>query len=195
MLGCSTCEGRVEVCWRIVDKAGHKAVIKPFFNIVHAWRQKIQRKYVLKPVLSVTWFHSSWYENSVGEIVKSVPINKSDCSFTVRCMMYGFGDDQNPYTESVDILEDLVIEFITEMTHKTMPMEDKVENELKILSAWFKRTWGSLRELKTCLLWTKRWNDLEKHLTKQMMVLDTLLYSVKFHYFLWKPYITTSFCT
>lgn len=34
---------------------------------------------------------------------------------TVRCMMYGFGDDQNPYTESVDILEDLVIEFITEM--------------------------------------------------------------------------------
>ncbi|XP_048641651.1 transcription initiation factor TFIID subunit 13-like [Marmota marmota marmota] len=30
------------------------------------------------------------------------------------------GDDQNPYTESVDILEDLVIEFITEMTHKAM---------------------------------------------------------------------------
>ena len=35
--------------------------------------------------------------------------------FIVRCMMYGFGDDQNPYTESADILEDLVIEFITEM--------------------------------------------------------------------------------
>ncbi|KAG5870503.1 hypothetical protein JTB14_006835 [Gonioctena quinquepunctata] len=38
----------------------------------------------------------------------------------LRCMMYGFGDDQNPYTESVDIIEDLVIEFITEMTHKGM---------------------------------------------------------------------------
>ncbi|XP_046284213.1 transcription initiation factor TFIID subunit 13-like [Marmota monax] len=38
----------------------------------------------------------------------------------LRCMMYGFGDDQNPYTESVDILEDLVIEFISEMTHKAM---------------------------------------------------------------------------
>ncbi|XP_023727437.1 transcription initiation factor TFIID subunit 13 [Cryptotermes secundus] len=38
----------------------------------------------------------------------------------LRCMMYGFGDDQNPYTESVDLLEDLVIEFITEMTHKAM---------------------------------------------------------------------------
>lgn len=33
--------------------------------------------------------------------------------------MYGFGDDQNPYTESVDILEDLVIEFITEMVGRT----------------------------------------------------------------------------
>lgn len=39
---------------------------------------------------------------------------------SVRCMMYGFGDDQNPYTESVDLLEDLVIEFIIEMTHKAM---------------------------------------------------------------------------
>ncbi|KAF4527250.1 hypothetical protein B566_EDAN015924 [Ephemera danica] len=38
----------------------------------------------------------------------------------LRCMMFGFGDDQNPYTESVDLLEDLVIEFITEMTHKAM---------------------------------------------------------------------------
>lgn len=35
-------------------------------------------------------------------------------------MMYGFGDDKNPYTESVDLLEDLVIEFITEMTHRAM---------------------------------------------------------------------------
>lgn len=35
-------------------------------------------------------------------------------------MMYGFGDDQNPYTESVDLLEDLVIEYITEMTHRAM---------------------------------------------------------------------------
>lgn len=30
-------------------------------------------------------------------------------------MMYGFGDDENPYTESVDVLEDLVIDFITDM--------------------------------------------------------------------------------
>ncbi|XP_071497514.1 transcription initiation factor TFIID subunit 13-like [Diadema antillarum] len=36
----------------------------------------------------------------------------------LRCMMYGFGDDQNPYAETVDLLEDLVLEFITEMTLK-----------------------------------------------------------------------------
>ncbi|XP_037933727.1 transcription initiation factor TFIID subunit 13-like [Teleopsis dalmanni] len=38
----------------------------------------------------------------------------------LRCMMYGFGDDKNPYTESVDLVEDLVIEFITEKTHRAM---------------------------------------------------------------------------
>ena len=29
--------------------------------------------------------------------------------------MYGFGDDQNPYSESVDLIEDLVVEYITEL--------------------------------------------------------------------------------
>lgn len=38
----------------------------------------------------------------------------------LRCMMYGFGDDQNPYTESVDMLEDLVINYITEVICKAM---------------------------------------------------------------------------
>lgn len=27
-------------------------------------------------------------------------------------MMYGFGDDENPYQESVELLEDLVVHFI-----------------------------------------------------------------------------------
>lgn len=38
----------------------------------------------------------------------------------LRCMMYGFGDDQNPYTESVDMIEDLVIYYITETICKAM---------------------------------------------------------------------------
>lgn len=35
-------------------------------------------------------------------------------------MMYGFGDDRNPYTESVEILEDLVLKYINETTRKAM---------------------------------------------------------------------------
>lgn len=46
--------------------------------------------------------------------------NLNSFSFTVRCMMYGFGDDQNPYTESVDLLEDLVIQYIAEITYRSM---------------------------------------------------------------------------
>lgn len=38
----------------------------------------------------------------------------------LRCMMYGFGDDQNPYTESVELLEDLVIEFIMDMVRTVL---------------------------------------------------------------------------
>ncbi|ESN92386.1 hypothetical protein HELRODRAFT_89477, partial [Helobdella robusta] len=41
-------------------------------------------------------------------------------SLLVRCMMYGFGDDPNPYSESVDLLEELVIEYICELTKKAM---------------------------------------------------------------------------
>ena len=35
-------------------------------------------------------------------------------------MLYGYGDDRNPYTETVDFLEDLVMEFMVEMTHAAM---------------------------------------------------------------------------
>ena len=32
-------------------------------------------------------------------------------------MMYGFGDDENPYAESVELLEDLVIQYIQNMVN------------------------------------------------------------------------------
>ena len=35
-------------------------------------------------------------------------------------MMHGFGDDPNPYSETVDLVEELVVQFITEMTVKAM---------------------------------------------------------------------------
>lgn len=35
-------------------------------------------------------------------------------------MMYGFGDDRVPYTETVELLEALVVKFIIEVTQKAM---------------------------------------------------------------------------
>jgi len=61
------------------------------------------------------------FDEELGEQeISSGDKRKRLFSKELRCMMYGFGDDQNPYTESVDVLEDLVIEFLTEMTHKAM---------------------------------------------------------------------------
>ncbi|WJX19862.1 Transcription initiation factor TFIID subunit 13 [Trifolium repens] len=33
-------------------------------------------------------------------------------------MMYGFGDDPNPLPESVVLMDDIVVEYITELIHK-----------------------------------------------------------------------------
>ena len=38
----------------------------------------------------------------------------------LRLTLFGYGDDQNPYQETVDFLEDLVMEFITSMTQRAM---------------------------------------------------------------------------
>ena len=38
----------------------------------------------------------------------------------LRCMMYGFGDDLNPYTESVDMIEDLVLQFISDIAIRAL---------------------------------------------------------------------------
>lgn len=38
----------------------------------------------------------------------------------LRCTLFGYGDDPNPYTETVEFLDDLVLEFITDMTQKAM---------------------------------------------------------------------------
>jgi len=53
---------------------------------------------------------------------EDIPLERRKKIFSkeLRCMMYGFGDDQNPYTESVDLLEDLVVDYISEMTKKAM---------------------------------------------------------------------------
>ena len=38
----------------------------------------------------------------------------------LKYMMHGFGDDPNPYSETVDLMEELVVQFVMEMTLKAM---------------------------------------------------------------------------
>ena len=49
----------------------------------------------------------------------------------LKCMMHGFGDESIPYTESIELLEDLVLDFIRDQTRKAMEVgrSDKVHVE------------------------------------------------------------------
>ncbi|XP_065860401.1 transcription initiation factor TFIID subunit 13 [Euphorbia lathyris] len=40
-------------------------------------------------------------------------------------MMYGFGDDPNPLPESVALVEDIVVEYVTDMAHKAQDIGSK----------------------------------------------------------------------
>jgi len=48
--------------------------------------------------------------------------NKRIVDFTkeIRCQLYGFGDDPNPYTETVNLVEELVIQYITDVTKSAL---------------------------------------------------------------------------
>ena len=60
----------------------------------------------------------------------------------LRCMLYGYGDDKNPYTETVDFLEDLVMEFISEMTHKSMEIGRQGRVQVDIGSGFMVKSKG-----------------------------------------------------
>ncbi|KAL5560977.1 hypothetical protein UlMin_030724 [Ulmus minor] len=40
-------------------------------------------------------------------------------------MMYGFGDDPNPLPESLSLMEDIVVEYITDLVHKAQDIGSK----------------------------------------------------------------------
>ena len=64
-------------------------------------------------------------DNTTQESSSSQPKRKRLFNRELRYMMHGFGDDVNPYNESVDMVEDLVVEFITEMSVKAMEVGKK----------------------------------------------------------------------
>lgn len=35
--------------------------------------------------------------------------------FPVKSLMYGFGDDRNPATDSVNVMEEILVEYITDV--------------------------------------------------------------------------------
>ncbi|KAL4560104.1 hypothetical protein LXL04_032253 [Taraxacum kok-saghyz] len=49
-------------------------------------------------------------------------------------MMYGFGDDPNPLPETVALVEDIVVEYVTDMVHKA---QDIASNRGKLLTEDF----------------------------------------------------------
>lgn len=40
-------------------------------------------------------------------------------------MMYGFGDDANPLPETMALVEDIVVEYVTDMAHKAQEIASK----------------------------------------------------------------------
>ncbi|XP_062143989.1 transcription initiation factor TFIID subunit 13 isoform X2 [Alnus glutinosa] len=40
-------------------------------------------------------------------------------------MMYGFGDDPNPLPESVALVEDIAVEYVTDLVHKAQDIGSK----------------------------------------------------------------------
>ncbi|XP_018480619.1 transcription initiation factor TFIID subunit 13 [Raphanus sativus] len=40
-------------------------------------------------------------------------------------MMYGFGDEPNPLPETVALVEDIVVEYVTDLTHKAQEIGTK----------------------------------------------------------------------
>ncbi|KAK9747633.1 hypothetical protein RND81_02G004500 [Saponaria officinalis] len=40
-------------------------------------------------------------------------------------MMYGYGDDRNPLPETVALVEDIVVEYVTDMVHKAQEFASK----------------------------------------------------------------------
>ncbi|OVA16820.1 Transcription initiation factor IID [Macleaya cordata] len=40
-------------------------------------------------------------------------------------MMYGFGDDANPLPETVGLVEDIIVEYITDLVHKAQDIASK----------------------------------------------------------------------
>ena len=91
-------------------------------------------------------------EDSSETTAPSAPHGKKKKYFSreLRFMMHGFGDDTNPYNETVDLLDDLVVEFVSEMSLKAMDVGKKGKihvDDLLFLIRRDPKKYGRVRDL------------------------------------------------
>jgi len=58
-----------------------------------------------------------YYGKSIG---KGRFQDKPDFQKEISCQLYGFGDAKNPYKETVELVEKLVVDYITETTQAAL---------------------------------------------------------------------------
>merc|ERR1719204_1720546 len=101
-------------------------------------------------------FNTDWDDwedrDEMEDSEKTLAEKKRMFTKELRLTLFGYGDDQNPYTETVDFLEDLVMEFITNMTQKAMeigrPGKVQVEDIIFLVRKQ-PRMYARVRELLT----------------------------------------------
>ena len=74
------------------------------------------------------------FDDENHEEIETYSSDKKKHMFTreIKSMLYGFGDDENPYQESVELLEDFVIWFIQNMVVYFLNFQSKNEQIIKL---------------------------------------------------------------
>ncbi|KRY48630.1 Exocyst complex component 5 [Trichinella britovi] len=115
-------------------------------------KSKTNRKYVFKNSTDPCLPHSpksemkdSSVNDSEPSVESSVPEpgsstetgepKKRYLTKELRCMLYGFGDSKQPFAETVDLLEDIVMEFIKSFTLKSM--EVRKTGRITLEDIWY----------------------------------------------------------
>jgi len=81
--------------------------------------------------------HSSGFSSNVSSSTVGGGDSKKKHYFykELRCMMYGFGDDKVPYTETVELLEEVVVEFVRNFIIRSI--EIGKTGKLQLEDVWY----------------------------------------------------------